>query len=359
MAPQELPALAGFLGGPRFFEKRGGSADEDSQNAIVTIDRNGHAKVVSIPQIYDGQLFVTKAHRFFFGFNTPSQTDRVYVLHHNQPEILSQQEGIRPGDVIAALDGKIRGTSLLVVHADEGVRFYPVDANGYIGTATSIAFGGTPSRLHMTQDLAGNCAFVWMEVDERRTTSTLWSARMESDGKLSARVRVDSAPELQVAADLAIVASPNGMFVIWDPIVGAKSENGSSEKTLDVALRVFRVDADARATALQTVPLTSFAGPIASVGGYVLSNYVQAVAFAGGALVTWTDRGKIMASELANWHPIEVGSADANAPAVLLEGNEREAFIAWAPTNLDVPRIDAIKLECAKSSGIDRQNARR
>ena len=357
--PQVLRSLEGLHvhysdagpGGPRLFE---GDQSEDGSvpRAAVWLSSEGIAEVTRLPSLFGSDVWLTSSHALGFRFSYEKQQERLVVMRRGSPEIAGELDPLSSEVVRDAADG-VDGASLLALSEGPEIGLVKVDRTGHPSAPVSLVSGHEAQRLRIAREPQGNgLLLAWSEVDSGRHAATLWLARMREDGSpLDAPFAVDAAPADQPALDVALASTPAGAVVAWDPITGGPDAGGPpGDVPLEVALRVFAAHAGA-ATPLGVVPLTSMAGPIASVGGFVLSNDVRAASLAGDALVTWSERQRRFATLAHAWRPVDIGPDDGDAYAALLALGDRRAAFVWVPRNGPgpFPTLHATLLECTPS----------
>ncbi len=354
--PQVLRSLEGLHvhfsdagpGGPRLFEGDEG-ADGSVPRAAVWLSPDGIAEVTRLPSLFGSDVWLTSSHALGFRFSYEKQQDRLVVVRRGSPEIAGELDPLSPQIVRDAADG-LDGASLLALGGAGQIGLVKVDRAGHASAPVSLVSGHEAQRLRIAREPRGDgLLLAWSEVDSGRSAATLWLARARDDGSpLDAPLPVDTAPAEQPALDVALASTPAGAVVAWDPITGGPDAGGPpGDVTLEVALRAFAVHAGA-ATPLGVVPLTSMAGAVASVGGFVLSNDVRATPLADDALITWSERQRRFATLAHAWRPVDIGADDRDAYAALLALGDRRAAFVWAPRNGPgpYPTLYATLLEC-------------
>jgi hypothetical protein len=306
------------------------------------------AEVTRLPPLFGSEVWLTSAHALGFRFSRERQQDRLVVMQRGTGQITGELESLSPQIVRDAVDGA-DGASLLALADDRAIALVKVDGAGHPSSPVTLVSGHRAQRLRIARELRGEGVLVaWSEAAADRSGVTLWIARVREDGgSLDAPRAVDSAPPDQMALDVALASTPEGAVVAWNPITGVP-ESAGADVPLQVTLRAFAVRAGV-ATPLGTVPLTSMAGPIASVGGYVLPNDVRAVPLAEDALVTWSDRQRRFATLAHVWNPVDGGADDRDAYAALLALDDRRAALVWVPRNAPEswPTLHATLIGCA------------
>jgi hypothetical protein len=358
--PQDLRSLEGLHvhysgagpGGPRLLEGDEG-ADGSVPRAAVWLSPDGIAEVTRLPSLFGSDVWLTSSHALGFRFSTEKQQERLVVVRRGSPEIAGELDPLSPQVVRDAADG-VDGASLLALGAQSEIGLVKVDRAGHASPPVSLVAGHEAQRLRIARETHGDgLLLAWSEVDSARHAARLWLARVREDGSpLDAPFAVDTAPADQPALDVALASTPAGAVVAWDPITGVPDAGGPpGDVPLEVTLRAFAVHA-AAARPLGVVPLTSMAGPIASVGGFVLSNDVRAAPLADDALITWSERQRRFATLAHAWSPVDIGPDDGDAYAALFALGDRRAAFVWVPRNGPgpYPTLYATLLDCVLAS---------
>lgn len=350
MPPQPFQALDGFLGGPLVFVKRDPEDTAATQRAVVSLSPAGSATTTLLPEAFSDQVWVTSSHTLLVRFSVETQKERLVVLPRGRTDVLGELEGIREEEVRDVVDGA-PGESLVALATFGAIGVARVDRAGRPGEPVALVTHHRARRLKLARERADHgLVVVWTEQDARDTPTSLWLARVREDGGLrEPPVVIDSAPAPQPVADVAVVDTPDGAVVAWNPIVSQPEQGGGPHDVqLGVALRVYRARVGTSLARLAEVPLTTWAGPIASVGGFVLENHLRAVPLGDDALLTWIESGHRFATLALHWKPLDIGLDDKDGLTSLVSLGQREAAYLWtSPGDGDPwPTLRETRLAC-------------
>ena len=276
IAPQPLPRLQGFTGVPRVFSSRDPETG-DTARAVVRLGPDHLAQIDALPAAFSDTVAATAAHSVLFRFSYEKQIERLVVLPRGGTTILGELEGVNSNDLREAVDGS-DGSSVLAILEGATVGLVRIEPGGCAALPTAPVTERAARRVGLSRDTPGTMRVGWVQTSDDRSESSLWVVRASEDGRpLAPPVVVDTAPGEQPVVDAAIGPPAKGPIVAWNPILTRSESADSHDVVLGVSLRVFRLAGDGGAIKVREQSLTSHAGPIASVGGYVLGNHVQAL----------------------------------------------------------------------------------
>jgi hypothetical protein len=345
--PQPLRSLTGFLGGPVVFVKRDDSAE--TRLAVVRLASSGVAQVEPLPAAFSEAVSVTAVHSVIFQFSIEKQQDRLEVLRRGSSQVVGELEGVGSQHIVDAVDGS-DGSSVLAMTKGGGVALLRVEPAGRVSLPTVLVTDHEARSVRLSRDAPGTVLVAWTEQSADRTETSLWFVRASEDGRpLGAPVRIDTAKGAQPVVDVAVAASRQGPVVSWDPIVSHGERGGGDDVVLGVSLRVFASTAGGAFAKAHEVDLTSHAGPVASVGGYVLSNHVKALPLGSDVVLAWENEGRQSASLVSSWNPIDLGASAEESRLVSL-GPTEVALISATSVHGDAgddwPALEEIRLGC-------------
>ena len=356
--PQELPQLAGFLGGPAIFVKQ---AAAPVARAYVSLDASGVAKATLLPEAFSDHVRVTTSHVLLFRFDYTRQIDNLVVARRGGPDVTGQAEGISQEMLFDAVDGPAHST-LAAKYNGADISLLAIDAVGHISELVPAVTGHTAIKARIAATGPRSVDIAWLEPNAEGSQTQLWFARFDWTSRRVVSTLIDTAPELQRIADLTLTHSLLGTIVAWNPIVANKvtvraRASGGQERMLPVELRTFRIPADGRPRQLSRTSLEAMTGTVASVGGFIVPNYVQAVAFADDALLTWQNGGRLYASLVTTWQPIDIGEGKYDPSPALLSLGPRSARLVWntehqVPPDSWWPTLQQISVTCAADRSI-------
>lgn len=313
---------------------------------------SGVAQVEPLPAAFSDTVSVTASHLVLFQFSIEKQQDRLEVLRRGSSQVVGELEGVGAESIVEAVDGS-DGSSVLAMNKGNGVALLRVEPSGRVSLPTVLVTDHAAHSVRLSRDAPGTVLAAWTEQSADRTEASLWLVRAGEDGRpLGVPVRIDTAEGEQPVADVAVATSRQGSVVSWDPIVSHGESGGGHDVTLGVSLRVFRSTAGGAFAKGHEVALTSHAGPIASVGGYVLSNHVKALALGSDVVLAWENEGRQFASLASSWNPLDLGASDKDDESRLVSlGPTEVALISARSAYGDAgdywPALEEIRLGCS------------
>ena len=232
--------------------------------------------------------------------------------------------------IVDAVDGS-DGSTVLAMNKGNGVALLRIEPAGRVSLPTVLVTDHAARSVRLSRDAPGTVLVAWTEQSADRSEASLWLVRASEDGRpLGDPVRIDTAEGEQPVADVAVANSRQGPVVSWDPIVSHGESGGGHDVTLGVSLRVFASTAGGVFAKAREVNLTSHAGPIASVGGYVLSNHVKALRLGSDVVLAWENEGRQFASLASSWNPIDLGASDKDDESRLVSLGPTEVALVSA-----------------------------
>ncbi|MGZ3441985.1 MAG: hypothetical protein ACXVDD_20845, partial [Polyangia bacterium] len=224
---------------------------------------------------------------------------------------------LRQSDRIRSIDAVAAGRETFVAGTDERALFVDrIDAAGKLA-AHHVVRSEQPFALRLVRSSGGALALAWLAIEGDATA--LRFAWLDRDGNVKGKpVRVDTAPDRQIFANVTLAAHRDGVVVAWNPIVG----KGDRETVL-VELRAFGADAGGAPSLLRRVATTSQSWVVAGSAGGVLPNGLQALPFGRETALVWIayerDKGGIDAVLVDGGAPLRLATV-GGAPIARSDG---------------------------------------
>jgi hypothetical protein len=324
--------------------------------AYVSLDASGVAKATLLPEAFSDDMRVTTSHVLLFRFDYTKQIENLVVVRRSGTDVTGRWEGISAEMLVDVVDGPAHST-LAAMYDGADISLLAIDALGHVSEPVPMVTGHTAIKARIAATGPRSVDIAWLEPSAEGSQTQLWFARFDGTSRRVVSALIDTAPELQRVTDLTLTHSLLGTIVAWNPIVANNVTvrtlaSGGQDRILPVELRTFRISADGRARQLSRVNLEAMTVTIASVGGFIVPNHVQAIAFADDALLTWQNGERLYASLATSWQPMDIGEAKYDPSPALLPLGPRSARLAWntphrVPPDQWWPTLHQISVTCA------------